>query len=451
MGNETETNQKMTQKRIWLPTVLVAIVVVMIVLCVKVDALDKRLEVYEESAEASMQETIKNELFHDETTDSEGDFTEGTGQEPTQDAPQPSIEPLEAQRPEDVTEQETEALHKVYLTFDDGPSKNTEAILDILDEYGVKATFFVVGKEDSEAARRMQMIYERGHTIGMHSFTHDYSKIYHSVEDFREDFLMLKQYIYDATGVETTYFRFPGGSSNLISELNMTEFVTFIEEQGVEYYDWNVSSGDGTGKLIPVDMLVKNCTEMIPYYETSIILLHDSAPKTTTVEALPEIIETILAMEDTVILPITENTRPVHHVIAQKENPETTTEETSQEENVPEETTTEESSEEADVSGGTVTEESSREEDVSGETATDESSREEDVPEGTATEESSGEEDVPEGTVTEESSGEEDVSEEAASEDAAPQVSEQAESQQAETEQTTDSEDNLQNNESQGE
>ena len=99
----------------------------------------------------------------------------------------------------------------------------------------------------------------------------------------------------------------------------MTEFIKFLEEQGVEYYDWNISSGDGGSHLVPVDIMVENCTKDIAGYDTSIILLHDSAVKTTTVEALPQIIETILAMEDTVILPITEYTNAVHHVVVTKE------------------------------------------------------------------------------------------------------------------------------------
>ena len=94
----------------------------------------------------------------------------------------------------------------------------------------------------------------------------------------------------------------------------MHEFIDYLDSQGVEYFDWNVSSGDGGSRNLPIDTLLENCTEDIDTRDTSIILLHDSAEKPTTVEALPDIIENILVRPDTVILPITENTRPVHHV-----------------------------------------------------------------------------------------------------------------------------------------
>ena len=121
--------------------------------------------------------------------------------------------------------------------------------------------------------------------------------------------------------METKVFRFPGGSSNRLGNMDMNLLVDFLKEQGVEYYDWNISSGDGGGTLMPVDIIVENCVKNIQRYDTSIILMHDSALKTTTVEALPQILEAILAMEDTVILPITANSKPVHHVIKPWEEP----------------------------------------------------------------------------------------------------------------------------------
>lgn len=213
---------------------------------------------------------------------------------------------------EEVSEIITE--HKVYLTFDDGPSAYTDDILDILDNYNVKATFFVVGKETDSAKETLQDIVARGHTLGMHSYSHKYSEIYGSVENFSEDFTKLQDYLYEVTGVKSSVYRFPGGSSNTVSDLNMREFADYLEEQGVRFFDWNISSGDGGKELLSVETLVKNCTADIEKYETSVILLHDSTAKRTTVEALPIIIENILAMEDTVILPITDETEPVQHI-----------------------------------------------------------------------------------------------------------------------------------------
>ena len=207
-----------------------------------------------------------------------------------------------------------EMIHKVYLTFDDGPSIYTDEILDILDRYHVKATFLWWEKDGSEAEEALQRIVEDGHTLGMHSYSHKYKELYESLDSFAEDFARIRDDIYQATGVESIYYRFPGGSSNMVSNIDMHEFIDYLDSQGVEYFDWNVSSGDGGSRNLPIDTLLENCTEDIDTRDTSIILLHDSAEKPTTVEALPDIIENILARPDTVILPITENTRPVHHV-----------------------------------------------------------------------------------------------------------------------------------------
>lgn len=207
-----------------------------------------------------------------------------------------------------------ENLRKVYLTFDDGPSIYTKDILDILDRYDVKATFFVVGKEDRASQEALQEIVDRGHTLGMHSYTHKYDVIYHSVDDFAEDFHKLQDYLLDVTGVKSIIYRFPGGSSNTVSEVPMEELADFLDEQGVVFHDWNVSSQDASSKMQPVDALVDNCLKDVETWHNAVILFHDSADKSTTVEALPIIIENILAMEDTVILPITEDTKPVQHI-----------------------------------------------------------------------------------------------------------------------------------------
>ena len=204
-------------------------------------------------------------------------------------------------------------LHKVYLTFDNVPSEHTSEILDVLQAYGVKATFFVNGNQDEEMLPVYQRIVDEGHTLGMNSYSNQYSVIYQSEDAFEQDYMTLKNFLKQTTGVDSLYYRFPGGSSNTVSEIDMHEFIDYLESQGVEYYDWNVSSGDGGSMKLTTDTLLENCTKDIDTRDTSIILLHDSAEKPTTVEALPEIIENILARPDTVILPITENTKPVHH------------------------------------------------------------------------------------------------------------------------------------------
>ncbi|MGN0156218.1 MAG: polysaccharide deacetylase family protein [Lachnospiraceae bacterium] len=201
---------------------------------------------------------------------------------------------------------------KVYLTFDDGPSANTEKILEILDEYDVKATFFVTGEEAKSHPERYREIVERGHTLGMHSYSHKYGEIYASEENFVLDLKTLRDFLYDTTGVMPQYYRFPGGSSNTVSKVEMEDLCRYLDEEGIVYFDWNISSQDAGGAVLAQD-IVANCTDGLEKYENAVILLHDSVKKDSTVEALPDIIKTIQAMEHTAILPITEDTVVVHH------------------------------------------------------------------------------------------------------------------------------------------
>lgn len=204
--------------------------------------------------------------------------------------------------------------HRVYLTFDDGPSANTDEILDILAEYDVKATFFVVGKEDEKSKAAIERIVAEGHTLGMHSYSHKYSDLYSSKESFVEDFEKQRSVLQELTGESCRFYRFPGGSSNTVSKVDMSELASYLKEQGVSYFDWNISSGDASRERLSVDTLVKNSTQDIERYSDAVILLHDSAEKKSTVEALPQIIEKIQGMEDTVILPISNDTKPIRHL-----------------------------------------------------------------------------------------------------------------------------------------
>lgn len=220
----------------------------------------------------------------------------------------------DARGQEDASDEENVTVRKVYLTFDDGPSSNTDNILDILDTYGVKATFFVTGKEGAKAEASYRRIVEEGHTLGMHSYTHDYSVIYASEEAFMEDMEKLQHYLYDVTGVQSTYIRFPGGSSNKVSDVDMRLLITDVHEAGMEYFDWNVSSQDASSKPLTKEEILDNCLNSIERFQNCIILMHDAGSKDSTVEALPELIEHIQAMEHTELLPITEDTVPVWHI-----------------------------------------------------------------------------------------------------------------------------------------
>lgn len=204
---------------------------------------------------------------------------------------------------------------KVYLTFDDGPSSNTQVILDTLAQYNVKATFFVVGKEDDESKALYKDIVDAGHTLGMHSYSHKYSVIYDSLDNFEADFTQIQNYLYDVTGEDCLYYRFPGGSSNQVSNTDMSEFIRYLNDQGVTYFDWNVSSGDATSQAYTADELVENVMNDVVKYKTSVILLHDSDTKTTTVEALGPMIEALQA-QGAELLPISEDTTVIQHISA---------------------------------------------------------------------------------------------------------------------------------------
>lgn len=205
---------------------------------------------------------------------------------------------------------------KVYLTFDDGPSSNTDAILDILKEYDVKATFFVVGKTDERSVKAYQRIVEEGHTLAMHSYSHRYDEIYESKEAFARDLNSLQEYLYEITGVWPRIYRFPGGSSNTVSKVDMQELIEYLTDIGITYFDWNVASGDAVSRTLPAETIVNNCLSGIEKQKESVILMHDASNKGTTIEALPRIIEAIQEQGDAELLPITDETVPVQHIAA---------------------------------------------------------------------------------------------------------------------------------------
>ncbi|MBD5487646.1 MAG: polysaccharide deacetylase [Lachnospiraceae bacterium] len=214
----------------------------------------------------------------------------------------------------EVQSEEDTGIRKVYLTFDDGPSSNTNRILDILAEYDVKATFFVVGKEEEGYQALYKRIVDEGHTLAMHSYSHKYNEIYQSLESYSADLSKLQEFLYDTTGVWCRYCRFPGGSSNTVSRVDMHELIAYLDEQDMSYFDWNISSGDAMNSSISPEEIIRNCTAKLKNYDEAIILMHDASEKNSTVRALPELIETIQAMEDTKILPITDDTERIHHI-----------------------------------------------------------------------------------------------------------------------------------------
>jgi len=282
-------------KRLIVFTLLTAIIVPMIscvILLVRVMSLEQTISKLEETLESfTAAEKDENVIVEQEVAE--------------------SVE-WEAIEPETEILEET-AKRKVYLTFDDGPSAYTEEILDILDTYDVKATFFVTGETAKSHPERYVEIVNRGHSLGMHSYSHKYGEIYASKEAFEEDFNKLRDFLKETTGKEPDIYRFPGGSSNTVSDVDMKVFCDFLEEEGVSYFDWNISSKDANRGTASPEDIYHNVVDDLERFDNAIVLMHDSVKKHTTVEALPQIIEYILAMEDTEILPITGDTVIVHH------------------------------------------------------------------------------------------------------------------------------------------
>ena len=160
----------------------------------------------------------------------------------------------------------------VYLTFDDGPGKYTEELLEILEKYDVEATFFTCGNGRKDLVTK---IHEAGHTVGIHCRNHDYKVVYASEEVYFEDLFAMQDLIYECTGIRTTLVRFPGGSSNTASSYNpgiMTRLTQELEVQGFQYFDWNVSSSDVDTK--DTTEILENMKKGIQGRQCSIVLQH---------------------------------------------------------------------------------------------------------------------------------------------------------------------------------
>ena len=179
----------------------------------------------------------------------------------------------------------------VYLTFDDGPSRLTEQVLDILAEYDVKATFFAVPKEDETSANRMRRVVDEGHTLAMHSYEHDYAKMYASVENYLDDIHHAYEIIHEATGIYPQVFRFAGGSMNAYNSAIHQELISEMLRRGFVYFDWNATAGDATTRVPSPETLAASALKAAGQYSRVVLLMHDSAGKDNLLEALPQIIE----------------------------------------------------------------------------------------------------------------------------------------------------------------
>ena len=178
----------------------------------------------------------------------------------------------------------------VYLTFDGGPSASTGQILDLLDQYGVKATFFVVGRTDEDSLAVLRDIVDRGHAIGLSSYSGEYQSIYSSVEAYLADFQKIYQTVLDATGVKPEIFRFPGGSVNAYNSGIYQELIAEMLRRGFVFFDWDVSGEDTRVESTGADVSAAVLAGM-EGKSRGIVMLHDSAGKQNVVDALPAVLE----------------------------------------------------------------------------------------------------------------------------------------------------------------
>ena len=178
----------------------------------------------------------------------------------------------------------------IYLTFDDGPNEGTtNIILDILKEEGVPATFFVTSNGPDSLIKRE---HDEGHTVALHTSTHNYSIVYASDESFYNDLLNIQNRVKRITGETSMIIRFPGGSSNTVSRKYsqgiMTRLTTSTVAKGFKYYDWNISSGDAGGTT-SASGVYNNVVNGLRKERPNMILMHDIKPYTR--DAIRQIIQ----------------------------------------------------------------------------------------------------------------------------------------------------------------
>ncbi|MBZ5747110.1 polysaccharide deacetylase [Clostridium sp. LQ25] len=187
----------------------------------------------------------------------------------------------------------------VFLTFDDGTSTTvTPKVLKILDQYNIKATFFLMGKNidnGGEAAKELvKEEYNSGHAIGNHSYSHDYNILYPgrtlNLESFKEDFnkntKLLKSILGD--DFSTRVIRCPGG---YMSWKGMNQLDGYLNDNNMTYIDWNALSKDAEGKKKNADELFQNAVDTSKNKEIVVLLMHDTYGKEETAKSLPKIIE----------------------------------------------------------------------------------------------------------------------------------------------------------------
>ncbi len=194
-----------------------------------------------------------------------------------------------------IAEQRVWASNAAYLTFDCTPGENTRRILDVLDTYGIKATFFMRGVSDEAALEAMREVASRGHSVGLRSYSDSYQEIYQSVESYLEDFKKIYDLVYSTTGIRAEIFRFPGGSVNSYNSRIFRELIAEMTRRNFVFFDWHISGEDPLAESQTGDQIANQVLTGMEGQERGIIQLRDAADKSAVVDALPGIIEGLQA------------------------------------------------------------------------------------------------------------------------------------------------------------
>ncbi len=262
---------------------------IFLVMATKGYSTEEMLSVIESGEDELFNEYVKNYISENpdafpDSTGSQGGAGDGSG------SPYMELYPdLYAENPPEAFKEDDGTI---YLTFDDGPSDRTTEILEILDRYDIKATFFFSGGNGEKEQEIMKQVADAGHAIGVHSISHDYEKIYASVESYLDDFYETYMSIYNATGVKPQIFRFPGGSINNYNRFTYMQIIAEMTRRGFVYYDWNVSGEDAV-RGADWTSIYNNIISGIQSNtaDRAIVLLHDSQSKEATVLVLEDVIE----------------------------------------------------------------------------------------------------------------------------------------------------------------
>ena len=192
---------------------------------------------------------------------------------------------------EQIIENEKITKHKkkvIYLTFDDGPSyKVTNKVLDILKENEVQATFFLIGNQIKDKEEVVKRIYEEGNSIGLHTYTHNFKKIYCDEDKFIQEMMICRSEINETIGVSPNIIRFPGGSYKHLSK----DYLKKLHDNNFKVYDWNADNSDGLNPKIEPYNLYTKAIKGSDERQAVVLLLHCTDMNKNTCQALPNIIK----------------------------------------------------------------------------------------------------------------------------------------------------------------